>query len=132
MATGTTTKPSMSPNAAWCAAAPTADAVATGATLVYPVQVAPFPGVSLSPLVADDEGEPVSAVPEAELVVVAAAVVTREVAVAVAVAVLLAGTVPEIPEMPDIPDTLAVPATPATTVGDAQPHTGRGCQLEQD
>lgn len=100
---------------AWAAAAPTTEAVAMLETLVYPVQVLPFP---CAPAVL------VVNVPDAPLPVVPPPVVTAvAVAVAVAVALMLAGTVPDIADMPDIPDTLAVPA--ATIIGAAQSQTGK-------
>lgn len=80
------------------------EAVATSDTLVYPVQVAPFPWPS--PELAD-VGALVMTVPE---------LVAEVPDPPVAVAVTLAGTVPDMKE----PETLAVP-TSAT--GEAQSHT---------
>lgn len=82
------------------------EAVATFDTLVYPVQVAPFP---CPPSALVDVGALVMTVPELVAEVL-------DGPVAVAVAVTLAGTVPDITE----PETLAVP-TRAT--GEAQSHT---------
>lgn len=100
------------------AAAPTTEAVAIFDTLVYPVQVAPFPGPPSE--LAEVAGALVTAVPTLEVRVVPpfVPVITVPVAVAVPVivAVTLAGTVPA------ITDTLAVPVASAT--GAAQSHTG--------
>ncbi|KUI72064.1 hypothetical protein VM1G_11834 [Cytospora mali] len=88
------------------------EAVATLETLVYPVQVFPFPALDVIP--------PVVTVPPAD--------VDADVCFAVAVAVAVAAAVVEAvlytgAETVPNPETLAVPATPTTTNGDAQSHT---------
>lgn len=86
------------------------EAVATSETLVYPVQVAPFPW---PPSELADVGALVTTVPDPEAVLDPLAVPVA--AVPVAVAVALAGT------LPDMPEALAVPA--ANAIGEAQSQT---------
>lgn len=102
-----------SEGAACPAAAPMTEAVATGDTLVYPVQAAP-PPPPCDALAPEEVVRPVPLDPVVD--------VSIEVTVPVAVAVLLAGAVADMLEIPDIPDTVAVPAN---TTGEAQPHTNK-------